>query len=67
VETAKVTGLLLFMLGATNTANGPEVAPDAIVAVIDVALQESIVIDIPFSSTMLLPCVSPKPVPEITT
>jgi hypothetical protein len=55
--------LLLFMVGATETAKGPEVAPDAIVRVIDVSLQELIVIGAPFSRTTLLPCVAPNPLP----
>ena len=62
-----VTGLLLFMLGATETAKGPEVAPDGIVMVIDVSLQELIVTNTPFSSTALLPCDAPNPLPVITT
>jgi hypothetical protein len=63
----KATGLLLFMLGATDTASGPEVAPDAIVMVMDAALQELMLIGAPFSSTTLLPCVAPNPLPDITT
>jgi hypothetical protein len=63
----KTIGLLLFMLGATETARGPEVAPDGIVAVMDVPVQELIVIGVPFNSTTLLPCGAPNPVPEITT
>jgi len=63
----KVIGLLLFMLGATETAKGPEVAPDGIVMVIDVSLQELIVTNTPFSSTALLPCDAPNPLPVITT
>jgi len=39
-----VTGLLLFMLGATEAAKGPEVAPDGIVMVMDLSLQELIVV-----------------------
>jgi hypothetical protein len=68
--TVNVTGLLSFMLGATETTKGPgpEVAPNGIVIVIDVplALQESIVTGAPFSVTMLPPCDAPNPVPEIT-
>jgi hypothetical protein len=59
-------GLPSFMLGPTETTNGPEVAPDGIVIVIDVALQELIVTGAPFSITTLLPCDAPNPVPEIT-
>jgi hypothetical protein len=62
-----VIGLLAFMLGATNTAKGPEVAAEGVVMVMDVALQELIVADTPFNITALLPCDAPKPVPEITT
>ena len=62
-----VTRLLLFMLGATETAKGPEVAPDGIVMVMDVSLQELIVTNAPFSITTLLPCDAPNPVPVITT
>jgi hypothetical protein len=62
-------GLLLFMLGATETTKGPEVAPVGMVMVIDVPLQELMLMvnGAPFSVTMLLPCAAPKPVPEITT
>jgi hypothetical protein len=63
----KITGLLSFMLGATDTAKGPEVAPEGIVMVIDVALQELIVTSALFRITTLLPCALPNPVPEITT
>jgi hypothetical protein len=62
-----LTALLLFMLGATETDNGPEVAPDGIVMVIDVALQEFTVASTPFKYTALLPWEAPKPVPVITT
>src|SRR5229473_1499025 len=55
------------MLGATDTTKGPEVAPDGIVMVMDVALQELIVTSAPFSSTTLLPWEAPNPVPEINT
>ena|SRR5690242_19613446 len=59
--------LLLFMLGATETRSGPVVAPDGMVMVSDVALQELMVTGAPFSSTVLPDCVPPKPVPAITT
>ena len=65
--TVNVTGLLLFMLGATNTANGPEVAPAGIVMLIDVALHELMLTGMPFNITPLLPCVAANPVPVITT
>jgi len=55
------------MLGATETTNGPEVAPLGIVKVIDVVLQELIVTADPFSSTALVPCEVPKFTPPITT
>jgi hypothetical protein len=53
--TVKTTGLLLFMVGATRTASGPEVAPEGIVAVVDVAVHELMVIGVPFNITVLLP------------
>src|SRR5579864_445877 len=61
------TALLSFMLGATDTTNGPEVAPVGIVMLILVAVHEFTVIEVLFSSTALLPCVLPKPVPVIVT
>ena len=63
----KVTGLLSFMLGATETTSGPEVAPDGIAMLMDVLLQELIVTGRSFSITALPPCEAPNPVPEITT
>jgi hypothetical protein len=63
----KVTGLLAFMVGATKTANVPELAPVGIVAVIEVLLQELMVSATPFNITWLVPCGAPNPVPEITT
>jgi hypothetical protein len=60
-------GLVVFMLGATETAKGPEVAPVGIVMVMDVLLQELIVTSPPFSRTPLLPWEAPNPEPEITT
>jgi len=63
----KGMALLLFMLGATETTSGPEVAPAGIVMVIEVLLQELMVTGAPFSVTRLLPCGEPNPVPEITT
>ena len=50
-----MTGLLAFMLGATRTATGPEVAPDATVTLMDVALHELMLICVPFNITALLP------------
>jgi hypothetical protein len=55
------------MVGATDTARIPEVAPLGIVIVMDVADQELIVVGRPFKRTWLLPADAPKPVPEITT
>ena len=63
----KEIGLLAFMLGATNTAKGPEVAPTGMVTVMELLLQELIVAAVPFSNTTLLLCAAPNPVPEITT
>jgi hypothetical protein len=61
------TGLLSFMLGATDTTKSPEVAPEGIVTEIDVALHVFTVISAPLSKTRLLPCVDPNPVPVIVT
>jgi hypothetical protein len=55
------------MLGATRTANGPEVAPEGIVMLIELSLQELLVAVVPFRITALFPCVAPNPEPEITT
>ena len=63
----KLTGLLAFMVGATRTARGPDVAPVGIVAVTDVTLQAVTGATTPFSITALLPCVAPNPDPEMTT
>jgi hypothetical protein len=65
--TSNTTGLLSFMLGATETTMYPDVAPVGIVIVMEVALQELIVTGTSFSSTSLLLCVAPNPVPDITT
>lgn len=64
---AKATGLLLFMLGATETTIGPDVAPGGTVTVIEFALQLLIVTGAPFSVTALLPCEDPKAVPDMNT
>ena len=64
--TVNVTGLLSSMPGPTETTKGPEVAPDGIVMVIEVGLQELTVTRAPLSVTMLLPCDAPNPEPEIT-
>ena len=65
--TAKYTGLLSFIPGATETIKLPDVAPDGIVVCTDVALQELIVTGTPLSVTMLPLCVAPKPVPLMVT
>ena len=65
--TVNGTGLLAFMLGATRTARGPELAPDGIVMPIEPALQELVGAAVPFNITALLPCTAPNPEPEITT
>ncbi len=49
----KITGLLSFMLGATETSNGPEVAPVGTVTMIDVPVHELTVMGAPFSVTKL--------------
>ena len=54
-ETVKAIGLLQFMLGATHTASGPEVAPEGIVMVMEVAFQELMVTGTPLRATRLLP------------
>ena len=55
------------MLGATDTDIGPEVAPDGMVIVIDVALHEFTATGAPFRYTALFPCVLPNPLPVIVT
>jgi hypothetical protein len=55
------------MLGATETTNGPDVAPVGIVMLMEVALQELIVTGEPSSITTLLPCVAPILEPVIAT
>jgi hypothetical protein len=59
--------LLSFISGATDTTTGPVVAPAGIVMVIDASLQALTITGEPLSNTTLLPCVAPKPEPEITT
>ena len=61
------TGLLSFMLGATETTKGPELAPEEMVKLMEASLQALMLTGVPFSVTMLLPCVAPKPLPEIIT
>jgi hypothetical protein len=59
--------LLLFMLGATETTSEPELAPAGIMTVMPVSLHEFTGTAAPLSSTWLLPCVAPNPLPEMTT
>lgn len=61
------TGLLLFMLGATETTNEPDVAPVGMVTVMELALQLLTVTGAPFRVTVLVPCEDPKAVPDIKT
>jgi hypothetical protein len=61
------TALLSFIVGATDTSNGPDVAPVGIVMLTDVLLQLLIVTATSFSNTSLPPCVAPNPEPDITT
>jgi hypothetical protein len=65
--TVKSMALLSFMLGATDTTSGPDVAPDGIVIVMEVLLQEFTVTGASFKRTTLLLCEAPKTDPEITT
>jgi len=65
--TVKSTGLLQFIVGATDTNKGPEVAPAGIVMTREVLLHELIVTRASFSVTRLPPCEAPKPVPVIST
>ena len=60
-------GLLLFIEGATETASGPDVAPEGIVMLIDVLLQALIITGVPFRATMLPSCEAPKLAPVIAT
>jgi hypothetical protein len=65
--TVKFSELLSFMFGATDTNSGPDVAPEGIVIVIEVALHEVTFTDTPFRRTKLPLCVAPNPDPEIAT
>jgi hypothetical protein len=67
VVTVNGIALLSFMLGATVTSSGPDVAPVGIVIVIPVLPHVLIVTGDPFNRTALFPCVAPNPVPVITT
>jgi len=62
-----MTGLLSFMLGATETSNGPDVAPEGMVMLIDVLLHELIITGVAFRVTTLPPWEAPKLEPVITT
>jgi len=53
--TIKMMGLLSSMFGATETTNGPEVAPDGIVMMMDVLVQKPTVTGALFSVTKLAP------------
>jgi len=55
------------MLGATETSNGPEVAPPEIVKTIDPLDHELTVMEALFSVTKLPPCEAPNPDPEMST
>src|SRR5271169_4144542 len=55
------------MLGATETTNGPEVAPAGMVMLMEVALQVLMVTGVEFSSTALFVCDAPKFEPLIAT
>jgi len=59
--------LLSFRLGATDTTNGPEVAPAGIVTLMEVAFQVLIVTAAAFSNTALFPWEEPKFKPLIVT
>jgi hypothetical protein len=65
--TVNETGLLSFMLGASETTNNPEVATEGIVRLIEVSLQEFIITGVALSVTTLPPCDVPKLEPPITT
>jgi hypothetical protein len=65
--TVKETGLLLFMLGATDTTNDPDVAAEGIVMAMELVLQLLTVVGDPFSVTVLLPCEAPNAEPSIST
>jgi hypothetical protein len=65
--TVNTTGLLSFMLGATETTNNPDIAAEGMVMLIDVSLQELMVTGVAFRITTLPPCEAPKFEPAITT
>ena len=55
------------MPGATDTTNGPDVALEGMVMLIDVLLHEFTITGVPFRFTTLLPCEAPKLAPVMTT
>ena len=55
------------MAGATSTSTKPEVAPAGTVIEIPLSLQELMVAGVPLTTTMLPPCVAPKPEPLMLT
>jgi hypothetical protein len=65
--TSNIIGLLSFMLGATETTIGPEVAPVGMVMLIDAEFQLLIVTGVPFKTTTLPFCDPPNPEPKIVT
>jgi hypothetical protein len=62
-----IIALLSFEPGATETTNGPEAAPEGIVMLIDVLLQELTDTGVAFRVTTLAPCEAPKLAPVMTT
>jgi hypothetical protein len=60
-----VTGELLFIFGAIKTLMGPEVAPVGTVMLMEVLAQDVIAAGVPFTVTILVPCKTPKPTPDI--
>ena len=65
--TVKLTALLSFMVGATETAKYPEFAPGGIVMLIVVLFQLFTRTGASLSMTKLPLCVFPNPVPVIVT
>jgi hypothetical protein len=63
----KYTGLLSFMLGATDTTKSPDAAPLGIVIEIEASPHELIVAAVPGNRTTLDPWDAPKKEPETTT
>jgi hypothetical protein len=61
------TGLLSFILGATDTTKNPDVAPAGIVMLIEVSPQEFIVTGVALRVTTLFPWDAPKLAPLIIT